>query len=103
MIISGDDLDGITSLKDHLAKLFEIKDFGHLSYFLGIEITLLAQGDMLSQTECSGSHVTRPNIQFVVHVSSQFCSASSCLILPRHILLCIIIPFMFIFGFRYLL
>ena len=39
MIITRGDLDGITFLKDHLAKLFEIKDFGLLSFFLGIEIT----------------------------------------------------------------
>ena len=39
MIITGDDLSGIQELKDFLNQQFEMKDFGHLSYFLGLEIT----------------------------------------------------------------
>ena len=39
MIIIGDDLSGIQKLKDFLNQQFEMKDLGHLSYFLGIEIT----------------------------------------------------------------
>ena len=39
MIIIGDDLSGIQELKDFLSQQFEMKDLGHLSYFLGIEIT----------------------------------------------------------------
>ena len=39
MIITGDDLSGIQELKDFLSQQFEIKDLGHLSYFLGLEIT----------------------------------------------------------------
>ena len=39
MIIIGDDLSGIQELKDFLSQQFEMKDFGHLSYFLGLEIT----------------------------------------------------------------
>ena len=37
MIVTGDDLSGIQELKDFLNQQFEIKDFGHLSYFLGLE------------------------------------------------------------------
>ena len=40
MIIIGDDLNGIQKLKDFLNQQFEMKDFGYLSYFLGLEITL---------------------------------------------------------------
>ena len=39
MIITGDDLSGIQELKDFLSQQFEMKDLGHLSYFLGLEIT----------------------------------------------------------------
>ena len=39
MIITSDDLSGIQELKDFLSQLFEMKDLGHLSYFLGLEIT----------------------------------------------------------------
>ena len=39
MIITGDDLNGIQELKDFLSQQFEMKDLGHLSYFLGFEIT----------------------------------------------------------------
>ena len=39
MIITGDDLNCIQELKVFLSLQFEMKDFGHLSYFLGLEIT----------------------------------------------------------------
>ena len=39
MIITSDDLSGIRELKNFLNQQFEMKDFGHLSYFLGLEIT----------------------------------------------------------------
>ena len=39
MIITGDDLSGIQELNDFLSQQFEMKDLGHLSYFLGLEIT----------------------------------------------------------------
>ena len=39
MIITGDDLIGIQELKDFLGQQFEMKYLGHLSYFLGFEIT----------------------------------------------------------------
>ena len=38
MIITGDDIDGILVLKTELARRFEIKDLGHLRYFLSIEV-----------------------------------------------------------------
>ena len=39
MIITSDDLSGIKELKDILSLQFKMKDLGHLSYFLGLEIT----------------------------------------------------------------
>ena len=44
MIITGDDLSGIQELKDFLSQQFEMKDLGHLSYFLGLEITHSTDG-----------------------------------------------------------
>ena len=38
MIITGNNLSGIRELKDFLSQQFEMKDLGHLSYFLGLEI-----------------------------------------------------------------
>ena len=39
IIITGDDFNGIQELKDFLSQQSEMKDFEHLSYFLGLEIT----------------------------------------------------------------
>ena len=39
MIITGDDLSDIQELKDFLSQQFEMKDLGHLSYFLDLKIT----------------------------------------------------------------
>ena len=39
MNITGDDLSDIQDLKDFLSQQFEMKNLGHLSYFLGLEIT----------------------------------------------------------------
>ena len=44
MIITDDDLSGIQELKDFLSQQVEIKDLGHLSYFLGLEITHFIDG-----------------------------------------------------------
>ena len=39
MIITGDDLSGIQELKYFLSQQFKMKNLGHLSYFLGLEMT----------------------------------------------------------------
>ena len=44
MIITGDDLRGIQELKDFLSQQFDMKDLGHLNYFLGLEITHSTDG-----------------------------------------------------------
>ena len=51
MIITGDDLSGIQYLKDFLSQQFEIKDLGHLSYFLGLEITYSTNGLYITQAK----------------------------------------------------
>ena len=39
MIITGDDLSGIQELKYFLSQQFKMKNLGHLSYFLSLEMT----------------------------------------------------------------
>ena len=49
IVITGNDDEGIRRLKKMLAKAFEVKDLGHLNYFLGIEVAYSSQGIYLSQ------------------------------------------------------
>lgn len=49
IVITGNDNEEIAWLKKMLAKSFEVKDLGHLHYFLGIEVAYGAKGIFLSQ------------------------------------------------------
>ncbi|GKV09272.1 hypothetical protein SLEP1_g20797 [Rubroshorea leprosula] len=51
MIITGDDVSGIDELKQFLSHRIEMKDLGSLSYFLGLEVTSLDDGYLLSQVK----------------------------------------------------
>ena len=51
MIITSDDLSGIQELNDFLSQQFEMKDFGHLSYFLSLEITHSIDGLYITQAK----------------------------------------------------
>lgn len=48
-MVTGSNIDEVTVLKKHLHASFGIKDLGHLHYFLGFEVTYLAEGISLSQ------------------------------------------------------
>ncbi|XP_043699987.1 uncharacterized mitochondrial protein AtMg00810-like [Telopea speciosissima] len=49
IVITGNNLSRINTLKYHLSKAFDIKDLGKLRYFLGIEIASSQKGLFLSQ------------------------------------------------------
>ncbi|KAK5837815.1 hypothetical protein PVK06_006542 [Gossypium arboreum] len=49
IIFTGDDVDEIRRLKEHLALQFEIKDLGPLKYFLGMEVARSKKGLVVSQ------------------------------------------------------
>jgi hypothetical protein len=51
MIITGNDLSEIQELKDFLSQNFEMKNLGHLNYFLGLEITSSDDGFYLTQAK----------------------------------------------------
>ena len=62
MIITGDDLNGIQELKDFLSQQFEIKDLGHLSYFLGLEITHSTDRLYITQAKYASELLSRAGL-----------------------------------------
>ena len=62
MIITGDDLSGIQELKDFLSQQFEMKDLGHLSYFLGLEITHSTDGLYINQAKYASELLSRTGL-----------------------------------------
>ncbi|XP_019055192.1 PREDICTED: uncharacterized protein LOC109115502 [Nelumbo nucifera] len=75
MIITSDDLQGISALKTFLSKQFKMKDLGRLNYFLGIEVSSDQSGYYLSQASLVYLTVTHPDNAYAVHIVSQFMSA----------------------------
>ena len=79
MIITGDNLSGIQELKDFLSQQFEMKDLGHLSYFLGLEITHSTIGlyitqakyasDLLSQAGLTDSKTVDTRVELNAHLT----------------------------------
>uniref|UniRef100_A0A7N2KXZ2 Retrovirus-related Pol polyprotein from transposon TNT 1-94 n=1 Tax=Quercus lobata TaxID=97700 RepID=A0A7N2KXZ2_QUELO len=79
MIITGDDLSGIQELKDFLSQQFEMKDLGHLSYFLGLKITHSTDGlyitqakyasDLLSQAGLTDSKTVDTPVELNTHLT----------------------------------
>ena len=62
MIITSDDLSGIQELKDFLSQQFEMKDLGHLSYFLGLEITHSTNGLYVTQAKYASDLLSRTRL-----------------------------------------
>ena len=49
LLVSGEDLDGIISIKQALHTAFAIKDLGLACFFIGIEISRSKEGTILNQ------------------------------------------------------
>ena len=62
MIITGDDLSGSQELKVFLNQQFEMKDLGHLSYFLGLEITYSTYGLYITQAKYAYKLLSRAGL-----------------------------------------
>ena len=62
MIITSNDLSGIQELKNFLSQQFEMKDLGHLSYFLGLEITHSTDGLYITQAKYASELLSRAGL-----------------------------------------
>ncbi|XP_028093705.1 uncharacterized protein LOC114293777 [Camellia sinensis] len=62
MIITGDDIVGIFSLKQFLSHQFEMKDLGLLSYFISLEISYDPSGYFLTQAKYISDLLTRAGL-----------------------------------------
>ncbi|XP_057734655.1 uncharacterized mitochondrial protein AtMg00810-like [Arachis stenosperma] len=62
MIITGDDVDGISDLKASLHRTFEMKDLGSLSYFLGLKVISTNDDIYLSQAKYASDLLARAGI-----------------------------------------
>ena len=62
MIITGDDFSGIQELKVFFNRQFEMKDLGHLSYFLGLEITHSTDGLYITQAKYASKLLSRAGL-----------------------------------------
>lgn len=49
IILTGNDNQGINNIKQQLADIFELKDLGHIKYFLGMEVGRTKNGISISQ------------------------------------------------------
>ena len=62
MIITDDDLSGIQELKVFLSQQFEMKDLGHLIYFLGLEITHSTDEIYITQDKYASELLSRAEL-----------------------------------------
>lgn len=62
MIITGNDISDISELQYFLSHRFEMKDLGHLSYFLGLEVSHNSKGYYLFQAKYAFDLFSRAGI-----------------------------------------
>ncbi|GKV37171.1 hypothetical protein SLEP1_g45230 [Rubroshorea leprosula] len=70
MIITGDDVSRIDEVKQFLNHRFEMKDLGSLSYFLGLEVTSLDDGYLLSQMKYASDLISKTGLTNSKNVST---------------------------------
>ncbi|KAA0037359.1 putative mitochondrial protein [Cucumis melo var. makuwa] len=62
MIITGNDPEAISDLQNYLGQHFEMKDLGFFNYFLGLEVSRLSDGYLLSQVKYPSNLLARSGI-----------------------------------------
>lgn len=71
ILITGSDTQSVTTLIQSLNNTFKLKDIGNISYFLGIQIGSLPNGDLyLSQQKYISDILSRANMQSAKSVST---------------------------------
>lgn len=71
ILITGSDTQSVTTLIQSLNNTFTLKDIGNISYFLGIQIGSLPNGDLyLSQQKYISDILSRANMQSTKSVST---------------------------------
>ena len=62
IVLTGNNSSFLTQLIHNLSKVFELKDMGTLSYFLGLQITRSSKGLTLTQTKYATDLLTKHNM-----------------------------------------
>ena len=117
MIITSDDMRGIQDLKHFLSCQFEMKDLGPLNYFLSLEVSYSANDyyltqtqytfDMISRASITDSKIVDTPIEYNYRLNSHDDESLSDATLYRQLvgsliyslLLALIFPMQFIFGY----
>ena len=86
IIVTGNSSSQVAHLITALNQVFELKDIGPLSYFLGIQISHTKDGITLTQTKYASDVLHRFNMENSKPVKTPCCS-SSCLVPHSGILL----------------
>ena len=69
IIITGASVTQILILKDHLHKVFSIKDLGVINFFLGLEVKHLKEGIILHQRKFTNELLRDSEITVFKHVA----------------------------------
>ncbi|KAM5572540.1 hypothetical protein ABKV19_012545 [Rosa sericea] len=70
IVITGSDTAGIHEVISELSMVFDMKDLGALSYFLGLEVTKVQQGIFLSQTKYAKDLLAKTGMDAIKACSS---------------------------------
>ena len=66
IILTGTNSEEICALKHHLHNFFSIKDLGCLNFFLGMEVTHVSDGLILTQTKFTKELLQDSQMDFVI-------------------------------------